>query len=219
MTQGKFITFEGGEGSGKSTQCRRLFSYLQSQGQEVVLTREPGGSSGAEAIRPLLVQDHGIAWDGMTEVLLQFAARRENLCETVWPALQRGAWVICDRFVDSTFAYQGGGWEVPFSVIDTLYALTVGNFTPHLTFLLDVPVPLGLERAGHREKGGPLEHRYEALGLAFHERVRQVFQTRAQKEPRRFVVLDGSRSPEEVERDIVSVMDSYLSLPKRASLS
>lgn len=202
MVPGQFITFEGGEGCGKSTQCQRLVDWLRAQGLEVVQTREPGGAPGAEAIRALVVQKQSYQWDQVTEVLLQFAARRENLVATVWPALARGAWVVCDRFVDSTYAYQGGGWGTSADLIAEIYRLTVGDFAPHLTLLFDVPVALGLQRAGQRlgqaVGTAAAENRYEQLDVAFHERVRTVFLARAQAEPNRFRVIDATQPMEAV---------------------
>lgn len=213
MQKGKFITFEGGEGAGKSTQCQRLFSYLKSQGIDVILTREPGGALGAERIRSLLVEDQGIFWDGMTEVLLQFAARRENLCQTVWPALEKGTWVISDRFADSTFAYQGGGWGVSLSLIQDFYERVVGDFKPDLTFLIDLPVEVGLERAKLRAKEKKLqttslgEQRYESLGSDFHTRVRRLFLERARQESQRFCLLEGTQDPDSLEKKIRQEVD------------
>lgn len=133
MPRGRFITFEGGEGGGKSTQLRLLAEALRGVGREVVTTREPGGSKGAEDIRALLVTGVPDRWDGITEALLHTAARRDHLIKTVWPALDRGAWVICDRFADSTMAYQGYGHGLPLEMLDALYRTAIGDFRPDLT--------------------------------------------------------------------------------------
>src|ERR1043166_7844182 len=148
MAKGKFITFEGGEGAGKSTQAGRLKARLEETGKRVVLTREPGGSEGAEAIRKLLVEGETHRWDALTEVFLLSAARRDHVLKTIRPALTRGQWVICDRFYDSTAAYQGYGQGVKLSVIDQLRRKAINRLQPDLTLLLDMPVETGLARAG-----------------------------------------------------------------------
>ncbi|NIQ96157.1 MAG: dTMP kinase, partial [Desulfuromonadales bacterium] len=137
---GLFITLEGGEGGGKSTQARLLAEFLELRGEEVVLTREPGGSPGAEQIRSLLVDGETHRWDATTEALLHFAARRDHLVKTVIPALDRGAWVVCDRFADSTMAYQGYGHGLPKEALAVLYDFAVGTIKPDLTLVLDLPV-------------------------------------------------------------------------------
>lgn len=189
MADGRFITIEGGEGAGKSTQIKLLASWLLERGIRVVATREPGGSPGAELIRSLLVEGGVDRWDGTTEALLHFAARRDHLRTTVWPALKRGEWVISDRFADSTRAYQGYGHGLPMQTIDRLYELTVGDFKPDLTVILDLPVELGLQRAARR-KGA--ETRYESMDVEFHRRLRQGFLEIARAEPQRCVVVDAS---------------------------
>ena len=141
---GRFITLEGGEGAGKSTQIARLKGWLEGRGRNVVATREPGGSPGAEMIRKLLVEGPVERWDGTTEALLHFAARREHLRSIVWPALARGDWVVSDRFADSTLAYQGYGHGVDRSIFDELYKVAVGDFRPDLTLILDLPIEIGL---------------------------------------------------------------------------
>ncbi|MHA1154414.1 MAG: dTMP kinase, partial [Alphaproteobacteria bacterium] len=169
MADAKFITFEGGEGAGKSTQIGLLAEALAAIGISVRTTREPGGTPGAEQIRELLVTGEADRWDAMTEALLHFAARREHLRGVVRPSLEAGQWVLCDRFADSTMAYQGYGHGLGRAAIEQLYALAVGDFAPDLTFILDVPVDLGLERATSSRRG---EDRYLDLDPAFHERVR-----------------------------------------------
>lgn len=190
--QGRFITLEGGEGAGKSTQCQRLAEALRRMGTTVLTTREPGGSPGAEAIRALLVSGETSRWDGMTELLLLYAARRDHLQKTVLPALRRGEWVISDRFADSTAAYQGYGLSVPLETIETLHSIVVDGLRPDLTLILDIPVEAGLARAGRRdgETGGA--NRYERMDLAFHERLRQGFLAIAAAEPNRCAVIDAA---------------------------
>ncbi len=197
MTRGRFITFEGGEGAGKSTQVKRLLAALTGLGISTVATREPGGSEGAEAIRALLVTGEAARWDPWTEALLHSAARRDHLLKTVWPALERGDWVVCDRFADSTLAYQGWGHGLPVVDLEALTLRTVGaSFAPDLTLVLDLPVAEGLARAGQR---AGCENRYESMGQDFHEKLRVGFTEIAIRSPGRCVLLDGTLSVEEVE--------------------
>lgn len=192
-TRGRFITLEGGEGAGKSTQQRRLAAWLRESGLEVTETREPGGSPGAEDIRALLVTGATGRWDALTEALLHFAARRDHLLKTVEPALESGAWVVCDRFADSTMAYQGYGHGLGRETVAALYDLVVGDFRPDLTLVLDLPVAEGLRRAGARngaEPGG--EDRYEQMDLGFHERLRAGFHDIVAREPARCLLIDAS---------------------------
>jgi dTMP kinase len=197
--QGRFITLEGGEGAGKSTHIVRLKDWLEARGHAVLATREPGGSAGGEMVRKLLVEGPADRWDGVTEALLHFAARRDHLRATVWPALKRGMWVVSDRFADSTRAYQGCGHGLDFGMLDRLYDIAVGDFRPDLTLLLDLPVEVGLARAGHRRGS---ETRYESLPRAFHDRVRAGFLEIAKREPARCVVIDANRDVEQVAEDI-----------------
>lgn len=190
MVVGRFITVEGGEGAGKSTQVRLLAEALSTGGREVLVTREPGGADGAEAIRSLLVSGSVDRWDGCAEALLHSAARRDHLVKTVWPALARGAWVVCDRFADSTLAYQGYGHGLDLGLIRQLATVTMGVFKPDLTLILDLSVEEGLKRAGGR---GGVEDRYERMGYAFHQRLRQGFLEIAGAEPERCVVIDAER--------------------------
>jgi dTMP kinase len=187
---GRFITLEGGEGAGKSTQIARLAEWLKVRGRDVVTTREPGGAPGAEMIRKLLVEGPVERWDGTTEALLHFAARRDHLRSLVWPALERGAWVVSDRFADSTRAYQGFGHGLDLEALDRLYEVTVDGFRPDLTLILDLPVETGLARAAQRRGA---ETRYENLPREFHERVRKGFLEIAKAEPRRCAVIDASK--------------------------
>jgi dTMP kinase len=186
---GRFITLEGGEGAGKSTQIARLGSWLEGRGHRVTATREPGGSPGAEMIRKLLVEGPVERWDGTTEALLHFAARREHLRSTIWPALERGDWVVSDRFADSTLAYQGYGHGIERGIFEQLYQVAVGDFRPDLTIILDLPIETGLKRAGERRGS---ETRYESLPREFHARVRAGFLAIAERDPKRCIVIDAT---------------------------
>jgi dTMP kinase len=204
MTGGRFITFEGGEGAGKSTQIGLLEASLSKDGKETAVTREPGGAIGAEEIRRLLVDGPVERWEPITEALLHFAARRCHLHDTVWPALARGAWVLSDRFADSTRAYQGFAQGLGDDFVLRLYAMVVGDFKPDLTIILDIPVEVGLARAH-----GP-EDRYERMGTAFHEAVRQAYLEIADREPERCVVVDGARSADAVAESVLAAVRERL---------
>jgi len=204
---GRFITLEGGEGAGKSTQVVRLKEWLEQRGHEPLATREPGGAPGAEMVRKLLVEGPAERWDGITEALLHFAARRDHLRSTVWPALKRGAWVISDRFADSTMAYQGYGHGADRTLLRGLYDMAVGDFCPDLTLILDLPVETGLARATARRGS---ETRYESLPIAFHERVRAGFLDIAAADPERCVVVDASKDIETIAAAIAEAVGSRL---------
>jgi dTMP kinase len=213
MSKGRFITFEGGEGAGKSTQIKALADYLRNAGIDVVSTREPGGSPGAEEIRKLLVTGATDRWHPMTEALLHFAARKEHLEHTVHPAMATGTWVLCDRFADSTMAYQGYGHGLGEEPIDSLYRTCVGAFAPDLTLILDLPVEVGLARAGDRGAStGDDENRYERMAGGFHQRVREGFQNIAARSPERCVVIDANRTADEVTSDICSAVSRKFGL-------
>ncbi|MEE8332397.1 MAG: dTMP kinase [Alphaproteobacteria bacterium] len=199
MARGRFITLEGGEGAGKSTQIAHLTDRLRGWGCEVLQTREPGGSAGAERIRELLVTGDTDRWDGMTEALLHFAARRDHLVRTVYPALEKGIWVLSDRFADSTMAYQGYGHGLGRDAIERLYQIAVGDFEPDLTLILDLPVEEGLSRTGSRGTG---EDRYERMDVAFHHRLRDGFLDIARRAPERCAVIDASGNIEQVADEI-----------------
>jgi len=207
VTRGRFITFEGGEGAGKSTQVRILADRLRGAGLEVVATREPGGSPGAEAIRGLLVTGDVDRWSPASEALLMYAARRDHIERTIRPALERGAWVVSDRFADSTRAYQGAGGGVPPGLVAALESFVLEDTRPDLTLILDLPVALGLERAGLRGGG---EARFEAKGAAFHQRLRDGFLDIARAEPNRCAVLDASQAPEAVSAAVWSTVAARL---------
>jgi dTMP kinase len=214
MRRGRFITFEGGEGAGKSTQAARLAARLQAAGIEVVRTREPGGSEGAEALRALLVNGGADRWSPIAETLMMYAARADHLDRVIRPALDAGAWVVCDRFSDSTRAYQGAGGGVPGELIETLDKAVVRADQPDLTLVIDVPVELGLERAHAR--GG--EARFEAKGAGFHLRLRDGFLALARAEPERCVVLDGAADPDDVADRVWKAVQTRLIEPERSTL-
>lgn len=191
---GRFITFEGGEGSGKSTQAKRLAESLQAEGRKVLLTREPGGTAGAEQIRSLLVEGEAERWDAWSEALLVNAARRDHVQRVIAPALAKGVWVICDRFVHSTLAYQGIVGGLGSGALRALHAMVLGRMWPDLVLIFDLPAKQGLARATAR--GGAT--RFEARGLAFHEDLRQAFRDLAAAEPACCKLLDAAGTPDGV---------------------
>jgi dTMP kinase len=195
--RGRFITFEGGEGSGKSTHTKTLAERLEAQGIEVVLTREPGGSPGAEIIRHVILSGVAKPLGAETEAFLFAAARDDHVRNTILPALEAGHWVICDRFIDSTRVYQGTLGKVDGKLIRGLERITVGKAArPELTFLLDVPATVGLARAQKRRGQGTAD-RFESESVEFHEDLRAAYRALAAQEPNRIVVIDG-RAPREV---------------------
>jgi dTMP kinase len=198
---GKFITFEGGEGAGKSTQAALLGERLSAMGIGVVLTREPGGSPGAEIMRHVLLSGAAKRFGPDTEAVLFAAARADHLDMVIKPALRAGHWVICDRFIDSTRVYQGIAGKVDMPFIRGLERLTVGAFRPDLTFVLDLPADIGLARAqARRSTAGP--DRFETEDLAVHEALNAGFRAIAAEEEQRVVLLDANRPPERVAADI-----------------
>ena len=184
----RFITLEGGDGSGKSTQIGRLTVALEKRGVDAIATREPGGSPGAEDIRGLVLNGDPKRWDALTETLLMFAARSDHVTRTIKPALADGKWVVCDRFTDSTYAYQGAGHGLARETIRRMETLVLDGFRPDLTLILDIPAEAGLARTAGRSK----DMRFEAFDLAFHERMRQAYLAIARRDPERCVVLDAS---------------------------
>ena len=202
MSAGFFLTLEGGEGAGKSTQARRLAAALEARGLEVVLTREPGGAPGAEDIRKLLVTGEAARWTPLTEALLMYAARDDHLHATVRPALARGAVVISDRFADSSEAYQGAGGGVPPETIAALRRLVVGADEPDLTLAFDLPVDIGLARAATR--GG--DARFESKGRGYHERLRAAFLAIARREPGRCTVIDASGTEDGIAAAVLAAV-------------
>ncbi|MBU1384342.1 MAG: dTMP kinase [Alphaproteobacteria bacterium] len=207
MTQGQFITFEGGEGTGKSTQVGRLVDRLRARELDVVQTREPGGSPGAEEIRALALNGDAGRWSAMTETLLMYAARSDHVERTVRPALEAGRWVVCDRFADSSRAYQGVGGGTPADFIETLDLAVVGETQPDLTLIFDLPVEVGLRRAFGR---GLFETRFESKGLEFHERLRRGFLDIAAAHPDRCVVIDADGDQDAVEARVWSAVEARL---------
>lgn len=204
MKPGRFITLEGGEGVGKSTNLEYIWQMLEDRQIQVTLTREPGGTVVAEKIRSLLLEVEEEAISQQAELLLVFAARAQHIQNVILPALQRGQWVICDRFTDSTYAYQGGGRNMDMSAIAWLENNMQGGLKPDLTLLLDAPVELGMQRAKHR---GKLD-RFEIEQRAFFERVREVFLQRASQDKSRYRIIDASLSLSEVQAQIRRAIDN-----------
>lgn len=201
MTQrGRFITFEGTEGVGKSTQLRTAADTLAALGVEFIVTREPGGTPMAEVIRELLLAPRDEPVNDTTELLLMFAARAQHLHTRILPELKAGRWVLCDRFTDATFAYQGGGRGVPAERIALLEDLVQGDVRPDQVILLDAPVETGMTRARHR---GDLD-RFEQEALAFFERIRATYLQRASADPERYQIVDAARPLEVVTEDVES---------------
>lgn len=202
----RFITLEGGEGSGKSTQIKLLADYLTAQGIEFVRTREPGGSPDAEEIRNVLLTGGKDKWDSISEILLFSAARRNHLTKLVWPAMKENKWVISDRFCDSTMAYQGYGRAdglLSKNDIDALYHLVAGDFKPDLTLIFDIDPKIGLQRVFDRGK----TDRLEDMDLSFHENLRQAYLQIAAQEPNRCVVINAEQTVDQVHRQIVEVLE------------
>ena len=209
MTRGRFITIEGGEGAGKSTQLRRLAADLAARGIDCLVTREPGGTEGAEAIRELIVHGPPERWRPLAELYLFLAAREDHLHRAILPALEQGRWVLCDRFADSTRVYQGWAGGLGLDLVDRLQAPLLGDHRPDMTLILDLPVELGLARCAAR---GAMA-RFEAKGAAFHERVRAGFHRVAELEPERFAVIDASGDEAEVATAVARAVASRLGLP------
>lgn len=203
---GLFLSLEGVDGSGKSTQGRRLAEALRAQGLEVVLTREPGGSTGAEEIRRLVLEGEADRWSPETELLLFTAARRDHLEKTIRPALARGAVVICDRFADSTRVFQGVTRGDMRAIVDQLHALMIG-VEPDLTLLFDLDPAVGLARATARQGS---EMRFEDMGLGFQTRVRAGYLALAEAAPARFALIEADRSPEIIAAEVLDVVRTRL---------
>ena len=223
--RGKFISFEGGEGAGKSTQARMLRDQLLSRGRSVLLTREPGGSPGAEEIRKLLVEGEPERWAPLAETLLFIAARADHVARLIAPALAAGTWVISDRFADSTFVYQGIARGLGIETVRHLQHAALGGFGPDLTLILDLEPQEGLKRAAGRglalfDEGGPasmaasahqaIENRFERFDAGFHARLRDGFLRIAVGEPARCVVIDGSRDTEAIAADVWRIVGERL---------
>lgn len=205
--RGTFITIEGGEGAGKTTQAGLLVEALGRAGIAARGTREPGGSPGGEAIRHLLLDGTASAWDATSEALLMVAARREHVIRTIRPALDQGIWIVCDRFADSTLAYQGYGGGLPLAALSALHRFALGEFMPDLTVILDLPVAEGLARAAARGAGSAAtDDRFERRDRAFHERLRQGFLAIARTSPGRCAVVDAGAEVAAVHRAVLAVV-------------
>jgi dTMP kinase len=218
--RGKFITIEGGEGAGKSTQVGLLAAALDGAGIPVRTTREPGGSPGGEAIRRLLVEGEGERWDSVSEALLLVAARHDHFARLIAPSLGQGIWVVSDRFADSTLAYQGYGKGVGLDQLTALHRFALGDFAPDLTLILDLPVEVGLARAAARS----VADRFERLDRDFHERIRRGFRQITADNPARCVLIDALGDPQRVHQAALAAVEQRLSvqvapLPARAGLS
>jgi dTMP kinase len=218
MPRGRFITVEGGEGAGKSTQVPLLVAALERLGIAAMATREPGGSPGAEAIRRLLLEGEGERWDAQGEALLLVAARRDHVNKLIEPALAQGIWVVCDRFADSTLAYQGYGRGLMPADLAALHRFALGDFAPDLTAILDLPVETGLARAAARSTAArstaarssstpaAAADRFERLDRGFHDRLRQGFRQIAAAEPTRCVLVDAAGEPQSVHRAVLDAV-------------
>lgn len=206
MSRGLFLTFEGTEGVGKSTQLRNAAETLTAAGVEVIVTREPGGTPVAEAIRELLLRPRTEPVHELTELLLMFAARAQHLYTRILPALESGQWVLCDRFTDATYAYQGGGRGVSQEIIAQLETLVQGELRPDHVILLDAPVEVGMARA---RKRGELD-RFEQESVAFFERIRAAYHARARTCPERYHLVDASAPLEEVSARVRTLVTSFL---------
>lgn len=199
---GRFISFEGGEGTGKTTQIQKLSGFLREKGQEVIVTREPGGTEGAEAIREMLLNGPDDRWNSQSEALLFAAARADHVAKFIKPALDKGKWVLTDRFIDSSRAYQSAASNLPDAQIMALHNFGSNGLLPDITFLLNIPLSMSVERL--RKRDGKQGDRIQDRGNAFHEKVRQGFLSYAKMEPERFHCIDADASIDEVHRRIIA---------------
>lgn len=206
MNRGRFISIEGGEGAGKSTSIDYIQSFFSAQGIELVSTREPGGTELAEKIRALLLDHHTEQVDPYSELLLMFAARRQHVTQVIEPALAAGKWVLCDRFTDASYAYQGYGRQLPLDFIDQLAHWVHGDINPDCTLLLDLDIEVGMQRARQRNA----LDRIESEQMSFFEAVRQGYLKRAKAEPQRFRVIDASKDIAGVQQQLQSVLEALL---------
>lgn len=216
MSRGLFISFEGGEGAGKTTQITKLKEHLENEGHEVILTREPGGTEEAEKIRQLLVQRDGGDWDGLTELLLFYAARRHHVENLIKPAVDAGKIVVCDRFSDSTHAYQCYGHGVSQDDFKQIDEIVLKGYKPDITFLLDVPVDVGLKRSKRVNDDSEVlsqsevEDRFERLDQSFHEKLRQGFLKIAEQNKNRFHVISALKSPDDITNEIIKATSEFI---------
>lgn len=206
MTRGKFITLEGGEGVGKTTNLNFIKVHLQRQNIHVTVTREPGGTQLAEKIRQLVLDADSEAIAESSELLLMFAARAQHIKHVIEPALAQGHWVLCDRFTDATYAYQGGGRGVSLATIAWLEQLVQGDLRPDLTLLLDAPIEIGMERA---QKRGAFD-RFEAEKQSFFNKVREMYLSRAAEQPNRIKIISANQSLADVQKDIIEVLQAVI---------
>jgi dTMP kinase len=207
VSRGRFISIEGGEGAGKTTQVRLLMAALGHAGIPARATREPGGSPGGEAIRRILLEGDGDRWDAVSETLLFVAARSDHVARLIAPSLAEGIWVVSDRFADSTLAYQGFGRGLVLEDLAALHRFALGSFAPDLTVILDIPAEIGLARAAAR---AGVHDRFERLDRAFHERLRQGFRQIAVRDDARCVLVDGSNDPQIVHRAVLDAVEGRL---------
>ena len=204
---GRFITFEGGEGGGKSTQTRLLQDTFKSIGVKSILTREPGGSVGAEEIRELIVSGSSDRWDSLTELCLLYAARRDHWLKVIKPQLEQGVWVISDRFADSSIVYQGYAGDIEIDTVLNIHSLVLGEVWPDLTIVLDLPPELGLKRSYKRDTvNNSKDRRFEQRELQFHNFLREGFQYLHSKSPDRVCIIDGTKPIKEVEVEVFSII-------------
>ena len=214
--RGRFITFEGGEGTGKSTQIKKLADRLKAAKLRIRVTREPGGSPGAEIMRHLVLSGMGKLLGPEAETLLFAAARDDHVRTVIQPALNQGTWVLCDRFADSTRAYQGSLGHVPEGLINAMQRVTIGNLKPDLTIILDLPVEIGLQRAA-ASRGSGTPDRFEAEKLSFHQGLREAYRKIAAEDPARCVLIDANSDPDTVAERVWTALRERL-LPTPASV-
>lgn len=207
--RGRFITFEGGEGSGKSTQIQLLADRLNAAKLRTITTREPGGSAGAEIVRHLLLSGMAKAFGPETESLLFAAARDDHVSQVIEPALAQGTWVLCDRFTDSTRVYQGELGKVDPKLIRAMERVTIGDLKPDLTIILDVPVAVGMERALKR-RGSAAPDRFEGEGVSFHEKLREAYRKIAESDPQRCAMVDANADPKTVAERVWTALRDHL---------
>ena len=203
MPQGKFITFEGGEGAGKSTLINEIGKYLQIKNKKFIQSREPGGTEQGKQLRKVLLDKEGLDWHPLSETLILLADRSEHLQQIIRPALKRGDWVLCDRYMDSTYAYQVTAGNLSPETLNKLQEDVIKNTIPNITFLLDIPVEIGLERATN-------QGRFEAKGAIYHQKVRKGFLESAKKNPKRFIILDATKTISNLTQEVIHHIETRL---------